>query len=783
MSVFNKKTALALMSSTALTAVVASTPATAQDGPVIEEILVTATRRSASVLDIPYNISAVSGAEIEASNVLDSGELLRSIPGIAVSDRGPRNGGAVNGISIRGLKVDGSALGDYALTAVPTVSTYINDTPIFANLALKDLSRVEVLRGPQGTLYGSGSLGGTLRYIMNKPELETFGGSFGAQVSQTDGSAGYNQTSDVVLNVPLGSKAALRLVGSRLDNDGFVDYTNVYILDSDGDPVAPSGYLSDDADYRSVEDANTYESTYFRASLLWEPSERTSFTLSYTEQSDNTGGRRGVTRGLNGWGEKYGEYENGSIQLEPSEADISATSLEATFDLGFATLTSSTSTYNHEGNSQSENTGYYAQLDWLSTWYYTYPRPMASAYRGYEDKAFVQEIRLVSNATDADLDYVFGVYYMDQDTLATQESYLEGFYKYNQAVPRPWILHDQDWDYSRDVNFKEMAVYGEVTANVNDDVRLTGGLRYFKHETSSDLFMNLSLWDIISEGHNEDDASKIIGKINASWDYNDNTMFYATFSQGYRRGGANASPIAGPFAEDPAWLFFDADTVNNYEAGVKGTYGNGQRYVFSIFKEQWDDPQVNTTTPNGGFFAVLNGDKAETYGFEIELNGNLSDSLHYDLGYAFVKSELTADLVSHSGSVLAESGRVLPGTPENMFNIGLDYRHGVSDRVEFVGRLNGYYQSSTENEINPNSLYAASMPSFSIWNVSGTFIVDETTEISLFAKNLTNEEGVTGVFPEAAMGTDPIDNKYFGNGSKEQISLPRTIGLSVKHRF
>ncbi|MDZ7768444.1 MAG: TonB-dependent receptor plug domain-containing protein [Woeseiaceae bacterium] len=143
----------------------------------LEEIVVTATRRESSVLDIPYNISAISGTTLEEALVVDNWELMRNVAGASVVDRGYRNAGVINSIMIRGLNLDGSALGDYALNTVPTVSTYVNDTPIFANFILKDIERVEVLRGPQGTLYGSGSLGGTVRYIMREPDFEAFSGS------------------------------------------------------------------------------------------------------------------------------------------------------------------------------------------------------------------------------------------------------------------------------------------------------------------------------------------------------------------------------------------------------------------------------------------------------------------------------------------------------------------------------------------------------------------------------------------------------------------------------
>ena len=144
----------------------------------------TAQHRNENIMDIPYNISAVSGQTIADNNVLNTAELMRSIPGVSVVDRGDRNSNVVSGIRIRGLNVDSSALGDYSVPAAATVSTYVNDTPIFANFLLTDINRVEVLKGPQGTLYGSGSLGGTARYILDAPELGKLDGEISATGSK-----------------------------------------------------------------------------------------------------------------------------------------------------------------------------------------------------------------------------------------------------------------------------------------------------------------------------------------------------------------------------------------------------------------------------------------------------------------------------------------------------------------------------------------------------------------------------------------------------------------------
>ena len=174
----------------------------------IEEV-VTATARETTVLDVPYNISTLSGDEITNRAILDNGELLRNFVGISTIDRGYRNAGTTNNIRIRGLNVDSSALQDYPVSAVASVSTYVDKTPIFANFLLRDLKRVEVLRGPQGTLYGSGALGGTIRYITNDPVLGAYEGSVLYTTTAVNGSESVGNAVDVVYNMPLGDKVAV----------------------------------------------------------------------------------------------------------------------------------------------------------------------------------------------------------------------------------------------------------------------------------------------------------------------------------------------------------------------------------------------------------------------------------------------------------------------------------------------------------------------------------------------------------------------------------------------
>ncbi|HVK79018.1 MAG TPA: TonB-dependent receptor, partial [Verrucomicrobiae bacterium] len=566
-----------------------TTPALAQDSAAEEEIVVTATRRAEDILDVPYNISAVSGAQIEEARMRDSTELLRSIPGVSVVDRGDRNSSVVNGVRIRGLNVDSAALGDYAVSAVSTVSTYVNDTPIFANFLLTDIAQVEVLRGPQGTLYGSGALGGTVRYIMNSPEIGEYGGHGQLSLSQVNGSGDVGWGGDLTVNLPLGDRAAFRATLARADYPGVTDYVNLYELDGNGIPVAPDGVLDPTASYTSREDADTVDIWFGRASLLLKPTDNIDLTLNYFHQSDEIGGRRGQTLGVDGFGNAYGEYESGSIQLEPSDRELDLISLEANIDLGFATLTSSTSYYDHSGSSISENTGFYAQAGFLG-FYYNYPRPMASAVRTFSDESIVQELRLVSN-DGGNFDYVVGYYYQDQNRVATQQSYLRGFKQWWDALfagsplIQAAVTGDQDFDYSRDEQFTDQALFGELTWHVSDRLDITGGVRAFSNESDNTTFINLPLYtstDNPTPTNFVTDDDGVLFKLNAALEFGDDDLLYATWSQGYRRGGTNAVPTAGFFAESALWQIYDSDSVDNYEIGVKGRF-NGIRYDASLF--------------------------------------------------------------------------------------------------------------------------------------------------------------------------------------------------------
>ena len=794
----------------------------ADDGAdVLEEILVTASRREQRIEDIPYNISAVDGGDIEDQNILDSAELMRSIAGVSVIDRGYRNGGHVNSLIIRGINVDNGVNGDVPLSAAATVATYVDNTPLFANFLLHDIQRVEVMRGPQGTLYGSSALGGTIRYIMNRPDASEFDASVGVTYGQTEHSDGDNVAIDGMVNIPLSDTAAFRLSAGSVENEGVIDYVNLYQL-QDGKPVV----LSDSGEclsvndssltnkelafnescYTSKKDADDVSIKYARASLRFQPSDELDIQLNYQWQEDEVGARRTITRGADYFGNAYNEEDqSGSTMLEPSERDAQLMSLDVEWDLGFATFTSSTSSYEHNGNGWRDNTSLWVTdrggfANWFDILYPGNPRPVAHVEAGFEEEAFVQEFRLVSNDSDSSIDWTVGVYYMDQDRDVSNFSYLLGLNEYGDACTalgdgcptggQWWMgapLSEIDFYYIRKENFTDLALYGEVTWHVADDWHITGGLRWFDNELKNTTAMDFPLFEGVVVPFNEfptQTEDDIQFKLNVAYDINDSMMAYGTISEGFRRGGSNAIPASGFFAElNPESVnAYKADTVRNFEVGIKGSTDR-VRYSADIFYVDWQNPQLNTATVWWGFFMAQNGDSAETTGIEAEAQFLLTDNLELSLGYGHASAELSGDLYQpQDGSLLAQDGHRLPGTADNTATAALQHSLDMSNGMSLTTRLSAYYQSDSINSVQDNTIQDK-FGGFSLWNFQATLSSDSWSA-AFFVKNIGDEQAVTGNYPSAYMSTDTgTFENYYGNNQRDYIATPRTIGLALKYNF
>lgn len=797
MSVFNKKTALALMSSTALTAVVASTPATAQEGPAIEEILVTATRRAASVQDIPYNISAISGATIEKAGITDLGELSKVVPGLTFNDRGSRGQMFTSGMVIRGMNADRLARISAPLATISPVATYIGDTPIFVNLNMMDIERVEVLRGPQGTLYGSGALGGTIRFIQKAPELGEFSGKVSAGVSQFNGSDDQNYTTSIILNVPVSDRLALRFNARRVDNAGYIDQPNLLALDPDGVPLNadPSDFLNGGYVFDNEQaDVNTNEVSSFRAAAYFEGSDRFNATLNYYHQENVSGGANTESYTFYGKGSK----KNAHYINETYEGEVDLLSLEAEIDLGFATLSSSTSKSRADGAGTGDLTGLYENFAWFGSYYGEMPRNLTASESASSDERFTQELRLVSN-TGGDIDWIIGGYYQSNDLDAVYEDKFKGLYQWNvacvadagltftgfcgdphnfgSAATTPGgIPLEEDLLYLSNFQseFTDMAIFGEATFHVGETVDLTAGFRAFDQEytmkgQSGNLFDSsiYALDPFFAYGENTQtfEEQDVLFKGNVAWHVNDDMMVYGTISEGFRRGGANSMPPTAPADQ----FTYDPDSVINFEAGIKGTLDNRFTYTVAAYQLDWSDIQINKNCwPNAGL-CVTNAGDAVSRGLEAEVHAVFNEYFRVDAGYSYTDAKF--ENVTDPAVV---EGKNLPGAPKNTFNATAWYEKDLSSDVGMTFMLNGSYRSDTSSQA--VEIYDVEIPSYWMFNTSLAFAKDAWT-IRAFINNIADEDGYM-----SAYSTDNLSGRW-GERAYALRSNPRTVGVSITADF
>ena len=776
------------------------TAAPAPSETAVPDIIVTSSRRAERMLKVPYDITAVTGEDIESQHIIQPNDLLREIPGVTVIDRGPRNGGQVDSTRVRGIGVDYPPQGDLSLETVSPVSNYINDTPLFANLLLKDINRVEFLRGPQATLYGSGSLGGTIKYIQNEPSTEAFSGVLTSTQSYTANSDGAAWNGDLTLNIPITDTFAMRGTISRLQDPGFIDYTDLYNLRANDFPPLLAGAKPLPSQFHRDNSANDTRTWYGRFAAAWTPDPDLKVVFNYNKQDDRTGGRQAYSEGSDGFGNGYGRYGNGSAIAEPSARDVSVESLEASYDLGFATLTSSSSYYDHRGESQTDNTGFTGRVYafppftpvgylYYSTYFAPKLVPYVRALNSFSDRSWVEELRLASNASpDAPVDYVVGFYFQDQNRGALQTDEFPGLvetYEQNPFLGPSFLYSDQNFIYQRSEHYQDRAGFGEVTWHVTPRLSVTGGLRYFSNEQTVVAYIGGAvLTRFLTPQLRTTDVAETrpLGKGSLSYQLDDDNLLYATFSQGYRRGGSNAVPITGPQRESQYYLNYKSDNTNNYEIGAKGTTGR-LNYEAALYWIDWSHPQLNTVTPGFGYFAVVNGQAAVSRGVELQLAGRITPEVGFRVGYAYTNAFVSKEFVappayySQYNYVLAREGTPLPAVPDHEVSVSVDHTLPLTDEMALTSRVTGTYQSAGRNSLS-GGYQDVGIDAYMLWNASTT-VTWKQYQASLFVRNLFNAKGVQSIYTTAYSGGNTAANFY----GSDSIGTPLTVGLTLSYRF
>ena len=812
----------------------------ASDASALQEVMVTATRRTVNAQDLPISITAISGDQLQQEGIGDIASLAQSIAGVNYTNKGAFGG--VNGstLIIRGLNSEQTA-GQLALATpvVPPVATYVDDTPLFVNLQLQDLDRVEILRGPQGTLYGSGSLGGTIRFVENPPDPTAFDAKGEIGVSDTAHTHAPNEEAHGLLNIPLTPTLAFRLNAGYSYDAGFINQPNLYVLNSQGAPISavPGDLWSPPVKY-SQDGTNHNTARNARFSALWRPNDDFHAQLTYYYQQMQAGGfpyAATQNAAYNAWispaTQPTGNFTNPPLvpQLYNSpvpagvddlsnadNAPESATdtvglgALTLEYNLGFATLTSSTSYADHLNRSTDDLTAVYTSFSFYQSLYGQNPRSYVIGHDELDDRPWAEELRLVSKTGGA-IDWVAGLFYRYEKTNIQEHEYYPGYLDfYNQCAPiygqssgngvtpsycgvgetayNPTmtnyifgipIIKDQTYIGDFETKFRDMAAYGDVTWHITQPWSLTGGARVFKQTVSQAQQTGL-LFDggplfgdtpPIANSSLSDSWARALWKVNTAYQLNDSNLVYATWSQGFRRGGVNALPTAEPgedYVTPTALTKLAPDTVDNYEVGFKGTVENRVRYSAAVFDMQWHNVQEGVQLTPLVLPASLNVGDAVSRGVELEVFALLSSHFNVQADYTYDQTKLTElnplFVYPNVSAPPPAIGSPLPGTPKNSLAITPEFRSALLG-WEMRYDISVHYQSALLPAL------SATVPTVAGYTTVDTRLSFQRSHWTwaLYLDNVTNTLGIQSY-------SDPA---LYGNRFQAIVSTPRTVGMTL----
>ena len=641
-----------------------TTPAWPQSAGPLEEIVVTASRRQTTVQEIPYNITALSGDVLERQRLRDLADFARWVPGLVVVDQGGR---ASNRMTVRGLNVASLNASEFLENSSgDTVQTYVGEIPLYLDLKLHDIERVEVLIGPQGTLYGAGTLGGAVRYLPRAPSFESFtldlqGDVFNVSHGDSTGFEG-----SFTMNVPLvDDRLALRTSLAWLDDPGFIDYP--YLVREPG-VSRPQPNFDDPADVaanlRGEKDVNWEETLTGRVSLLFSPSDRVDATFNYYFQDQTAGGRTVNHRHSFG----TGRYESAHRFAESNDQENRLFSAEIVADLGFAELTSATGISDYTQRGQRDQTDILIDFGWG---YEEFPSFAAYTREASADERFNQEIRLVSSGAGP-WSWIGGLFYNDYRRHAISEEYTPG---YPEFLGSSFPTGDLEYLQLTDIHLEERAVFGEATYRFADRWAATLGGRFFDYDTELHVSRDMPLVHYFGEPQiNSAGDDGFLGKVNLAYDVGDSTLAYFTVSEGYRIGGTNSIPECELPIEPgnpqlcamPHEVLIKPDQTTNYEIGVHSGLAEGRvNLTAALFYIDWKDIQTMSRTENGALPIFVNGGGARSRGLELAATARTHGPWSFRASYAYADAELTADAPGLVDGADAFAGDRLAGTPEH----------------------------------------------------------------------------------------------------------------------
>jgi outer membrane receptor protein involved in Fe transport len=666
----------------------AGTAGAEESGP-IEEILVTATKRSTSLHDVPFSVSALSDDYLDAIDAVSFTDFIQHVPGLNLSSPGRVGEKSIN---IRGITPLGNGDNDFA-----TVGFYIDDAPIsdagfIPDFALFDVARVEVLRGPQGTLFGEGSLGGTVRVVTNRPDPATFAGKGEAALSSTHkGDLGYRYAG--MLNMPLvDGQVAVRMVGGYVSNAGFIDNLTT-----------------------GSEDVDAAETRYLRVALGYTPGENLDIQASVTYQVTDGGEASHdqsntpdltFTRALDG---HYGD-------------DTVLATLVAEYDFGWAPVTSATSWFDREFNREFDDPFTAAAVSGL----FGFPVPGVTFVDGGPTRTVSQEFRMAS-PDDRRVSWLFGLFYRDREQ------------QIHAPVTVPFVGDLLVFDLNQDITHEHRAFFGDVGLDITERLHLSGGFRVFEEEVEGDTeLFTFGLPLLPTSTQNKEDDTVV--RLSISFDLTDDAMLYASYAEGFRPGGLNARLLAPTIP-----VSYGSDSVRNYEIGAKTTWLGGRASAtVAAYHIDWADVQLADFSGGAANFTT-NAGEADIDGLEAELSASLSDTLRLGFNAAYSETEFKEDVTSaFTGVQLTSAGEPLPFAPELSYHVFADGRWPIAgSQLSAFGRIDYAWLDDRRTDLGLSGTTSA-VDAYGTADFRAG-VEGEKWSLTVFATNLTDERATLNV--------------------------------------
>jgi len=785
-----------------------SVPAFSQDAEEVEpedeyvsdEITVTARKREETIQDVPFSVVATTEEILRERGVDTIEDVSANVAGFTVQNLGPGQ----SQVSMRGVSAGQvvrdqpgvkEQVGVYIDESVLSLSLFTPDIDLF------DMNRVEVLRGPQGTLFGSGSLSGTVRYISNQPELgvnESYGEITAS--TMTDGEFGGN--AKVAANVPMGDTSALRIAAYHTSYGGFMD------------AVQP--------DLSVREDVNGGTRTGVRIALRSEPNDQLTITPRILYQEIDMDGWNRIDA-YNILGNPFttsrpavslGEREQFTQTEEPFTDEFLLVDLNISYDFGDKMLTSITSYTDRDILVVRDATALTASITGGSL---GLPEPVFTLDGPLDDgttaTSLTQELRL-SGSTD-NVEWVVGGFFSQIDRDYAQSLLVDGFESLS-GIPTAGLRAPRDVLFFSDLSYEleQLALFGEVTYSINDRMDVTAGLRWYDFSEDRDqifdgIFGNGDTGNSLVSTPGSTETDGIAPRVILSYEATENTTLNAQVSKGIRLGGINDPlnvPLCTPedlatFGGNDTW---DDEELWNYEVGAKSSFNNGRRTVnVAAFSADISDLQATVTAGSCSSRVVFNVPDARSNGIELEYAAQATNFFDYAVSASFVDSELSSTLTSTDAagnvSVVSgiEDGTRLPTVPEFQMAAAATYRWEMKDG--WAGYATGVYQHVGERftqigdqadgfgtvnllAFSPNDIggpltasqfnFNPELPSYDLVNVRVGFL-NEKWDIAGFINNLTDERALLALDQErgtlARVG-------YLTNP-------PRTFGVTTRVKF